>query len=84
LEDELLASTRVIKEERANCGGRHKRGCIWHLYVNDFYSNTSTDKGWILDSGSVVHVCSQKEMFKLLVAKEEGTVKMVDDSACKC
>jgi len=45
--------------------------------------NTSTDKGWILDSDSVVHVCSQKEMFNSLIAKEEGTVKMVDGSACK-
>jgi len=45
--------------------------------------NTSTDKGWILDSDSAVHVCSQKDIFNSLVAKEEGTVKMVDDSACR-
>ena len=43
-----------------------------------FIDNTSADKGWIFDSGSAVHVCYQKEMFNSLVAKEEGTVKMVD------
>ena len=32
---------------------------------------------------SSIHVCSQKEMFNSLVAKEEETVKMVDDSACE-
>ena len=31
----------------------------------------------------MVHVCSQKELFNLLVAKKEGTVKMVDGSACE-
>jgi len=31
----------------------------------------------------MVHVCSQKELFNLLVAKKEGTVKMVDSSACE-
>ena len=49
-------------------------------YVED---NTSQDKGWIFDSGSMIHVCSHKEMFNSLVVKEEGTVKMVDDSACE-
>ena len=48
-----------------------------------FIDNTSTDKGWILDSGSVVHVYSQKEMFNSLIAKEERTVKMLDGSACE-
>ena len=45
--------------------------------------NTFTDKRWILDSYSTVHVCSQKEMFNSLTAKKEKTVKMVDGSACK-
>ena len=45
--------------------------------------NTSTDKDWILDFSSVVHVCSQKKMFNFLVAKEEETVKMIDGSTCK-
>jgi len=45
--------------------------------------NTSQGKGWIFDSGSMVHVCSQKELFNSLVVKEEGIVKMVDDSACE-
>ena len=49
-----------------------------------FYEdNTSQGKGWIFDSGSTVHVCSQKELFNSLVAKEEGTIKKVDGSACE-
>jgi len=31
----------------------------------------------------MVHVCSHKEMFTFLIAKEEKTVKMMDDSACE-
>ena len=45
--------------------------------------NTSQGKGWIFDSGSTVHVCSQKELFNSLVAKEEEFVKKVDGSACE-
>ena len=45
--------------------------------------NTSQGKGWIFDSGSTVHVCSQKELFNSLVVKEEGIVKMVDGSTCE-
>ena len=37
----------------------------------------------ITNFGSTIHVCSHKDMFNSLVAKEEGTVKMVDNSACK-
>jgi len=48
-------------------------------YVED---NTSPGEGWIFDSGSTIHVCSQKVLFNSLVAKEEGTLKMVDGSAC--
>ena len=44
---------------------------------------TSQSKGWIFDFGSMVHVYFHKEMFNSLVAKEEGTVKMVDSSACE-
>jgi len=43
---------------------------------------TSQSKGWIFDFGSMVHVYFHKEMFNSLVAKEEGSVKMVDSSAC--
>ena len=43
----------------------------------------SQDKGWIFDSASTVHVCSYKDIFNSLVAKEEEIVKMVDGSACK-
>ena len=49
-------------------------------YVED---NTSQGKSWIFDSGSTVHVCSQKELFNSLIVKEEETVKMVNGSACK-
>ena len=45
--------------------------------------NTSQGKNWIFDSGSTIYVCSHKEMFNSLISKEEGTVKMVDDSACE-
>ena len=45
--------------------------------------NTSQGKSWIFDSASTVHVYSQKELFNSLITKEEETVKMVDDSACK-
>ena len=44
---------------------------------------TSQDKGWIFDSSSTVHVCSQKELFNSLVAREEGIIKMVDGSAAR-
>jgi len=45
--------------------------------------NNSQGKGLIFDSGSTVHVCSQKELFNFLVTKKEGIVKMVDGSACE-
>ena len=50
-----------------------------------FYDdNTSQGKGWIFDSGSMVHVSSQKELFiNFLVAKEKGIVNMVDGSTCE-
>jgi len=41
------------------------------------------DKGWILDFGSAVHVCSQKEMLNSMIVKEEETDKKVDSSACE-
>jgi len=31
----------------------------------------------------MIHVCSHKEMFNSLVAKEKGTVKIVDDLTCE-
>jgi len=33
----LQASTRVVEEKRANCEGKHSRGCIGRLCVNNFY-----------------------------------------------
>ena len=48
-----------------------------------YEDNTSQGKSWIFDSGSTVHVRSQKELFNSLVANEEGTIKMMDGSACK-
>ena len=53
------------------------------ILMTSYEDNTSQSKGWIFDSDSTVHVCSQKEMFNSLVAKEEGTFKMVDGSACE-
>ena len=46
-------------------------------------NNTSHGKSYIFDFGSTVHVYSHEEMFNSLVAKEDGTVKMVDGSACE-
>ena len=53
------------------------------ILMTSYEDNTSQSKSWIFDSGCVVHVWSQKELFNSLVANEEGIVKMVDDSACK-
>jgi len=54
------------------------------ILMPSYEDNTSQGKGWIFNSYSMVHVCSQKELFNNpLVAKEEGIVKMVDGSACE-
>ena len=45
--------------------------------------NTSQGKDWIFDSDSMVHICSQKELFNSLVAKEERIVKLADCSTCE-
>ena len=59
-------------------------GCVLDTYVlTTSIDNTSTDKSGILDANSAVHVCSQKKMFNSLVAKEEGTINIVDSLACK-
>jgi len=83
LEEGLRASARVIEEERANVKADVAEGVPDTYVLTTFIDNTSIDKCWILDSGSVVHVYSQKELFNFLVAKEEGNVKMVDGSACE-
>jgi len=54
-----------------------------NVLMASYVDNTSQSKDWIFDLGSTVHVCSQKELFNSLVTKEEGTVKMVDGSACE-
>jgi len=78
----LQTSIRVVEEKGQTCMAHIADG-VSDTYVLTFtIDNTSTNKSWILDSGSVVHACSQK-MFNSLVAKEEGTVKMVDGSAWK-
>ena len=52
--------------------------------MTSYEDNTSQGKSWIFDSGSMVHVCSQKELINIfLVAKEKGIVKMMHGSACK-
>jgi len=48
-----------------------------------YKNNTSQGKGWIFDSDSTVHACSQKELFNFLVVKEKEIIKMVDRSTCK-
>ena len=51
------------------------------VLMASYEDNTSHDKSWIFDLGSSVHVCSQKELFNSLFAKEDGIIKMVDGSA---
>jgi len=53
------------------------------VLMASYENNTSQGKNWIFDSGIMVHVCFQKELFNSLVAKEKWTIKMVDSSACK-
>jgi len=54
------------------------------ILMASYEDNTSQGKGGIFDSGSTIHVCSQKEQFNnSLFVREEGIVKMVDDSACE-
>ena len=54
------------------------------ILMASYEDNTSQGKDWIFDSGSTVHVCSQKELFdNSLVEKEEGIIKMIDGSACE-
>ena len=60
--------------------GLKKTEVLMASYVED---KTSQSKSKIFDLGSMVHVYSQKELLDSLVAKEEGIVKMVDDSGCK-
>ena len=78
----MQASARVIEEEGACCVARDVEDSevLMISYVED---NTSQGKGWIFDSGSTVHVCSQKELFNSLVAKKIQTAKMINGSACK-
>ena len=51
--------------------------------MTSYEDNTSQGNRWIFDSGSTVHVCSQKKLFNSLATKEEEIVKMMDDSSCK-
>ena len=45
------------------------------ILMVSYEDNTSQDKSWIFDSGSTVHVHSQKELFNnFLVAKEKMIV----------
>jgi len=75
----------VAEEEGAVYGDRRSKGVDTEVLVASYIKdNTSQGKNWIFDSGSTVHVYSQKELLNnSLVAKEEGIVKMVDGSACE-
>jgi len=54
------------------------------ILMASYEDNISQGKCWIFDSGSTIHICSQKELFNYsLVAKEEEIVKMVDGSVCE-
>jgi len=58
LEEGLQATTRVVEEEKTNVETDVKEGVSDTNTLTAFIYNTSMDKGWILDSGSVIHVCS--------------------------
>ena len=75
----------MIEEKGTNCGGRcSNERCRGYRSINTFYEEyTSQDKSWIFDSGSTVLVCSHKQMFNSLVAKEEGIIKIVNGLACE-
>jgi len=48
------------------------------------YVKDNTFKCWIFDSGIMVHVCFQNELFNnSLVAIEKRIIKMVDGLTCK-
>ena len=53
------------------------------VLIASYENNTSQGRGWIFYSDSTVYVCFQKELFNSLIVKKEGTVKMVNGSACK-
>ena len=70
----------MTEEEGASCRGG-VASCIedTEILMASYEDNTSQGKGWIFDSGSTVHVCSQKELFNnSLVVKKKWIVKMVD------
>ena len=47
-------------------------------------NNTSTEKdSWILDSGSSVHVCSNKGKFSSFVHKKEKVVRLANGTVCR-
>ena len=41
------------------------------VLMTSYVDNTSQDKGWIFNSGSMVHVYSHKDMFNFLVTKRK-------------
>ena len=61
----IVSIARVVEEEGASCRGRRSierlTGDEVLMAFNE--DNTSQGKGLIFDSGSTVHVCSQKELF---------------------
>jgi len=85
LEEGLQASKRMIekKGQTMEVDVTMSSVDIEILMASYVEENTSQGEGRIFDFSSTVHVYFYKEIFSSLVAMEEGTVKMVDDSACK-
>ena len=85
MEEWLQASVRVAEEDGQIAQADVASGVEdTEILIVSYEDNTSQGKSWIFDSGSTVHVCSQKELFNnSLVAKEERIVKMVDGSTCE-
>jgi len=48
------------------------------VLIASYEDNTSQGNGCIFDSDSMVHICSEKELFNFLIVKEEEIIKMVD------
>jgi len=81
LKERPQVSTRMVEKKGQTAEADIAEGVLDAYVLTASIDNTFTNEGWILDSGSVVHVCSLKEMFNSFIAKEEETIKIVDDSA---
>jgi len=85
LEEGLQASERIVEEEGAYYEVDVAMSDVNTkvLMASCIKDNTSQGKDWIFDYSSTIDIYSHKEMFNSLVAKEKGTVKIVDGLVCE-